>query len=273
MLELPPIPDAQLTEFDRVTELRQPVVFRGLVSSWPVVAAANASPSAMRSYLLKFDNGAHVEAFVGDPALRGRFFYDSSMRGFNFERAQVPLRDVVSLLLTETPTRPRARIYVGSTPAAQVLPGFEKENSAPQVQRKDTEPRLWIGNETNVAAHFDESDNLACVAAGRRRFVLFPPEQISNLYVGPIDVTVAGPPTSMVDMRNPDFETFPKFREALAVAMTAELEPGDAIYIPALWWHHVEALDPFNMLVNYWWLEGPADAGTAFACIAHGLLT
>jgi hypothetical protein len=39
----------------------------------------------------------------------------------------------------------------------------------------------------------------------------------------------------------------------LAAAVTAVLGPGDAIFIPPLWWHHVESLEPFNVLVNYWW--------------------
>jgi hypothetical protein len=58
---------------------------------------------------------------------------------------------------------------------------------------------------------------------------------------------------SLVRLDQPDFERFPKFRAALAAAQTAVLGPGDAIYIPPLWWHHVESLDPFNLLVNYWW--------------------
>ena len=53
--------------------------------------------------------------------------------------------------------------------------------------------------------------------------------------------TIAGQPISMVDLDDPDFERFPKFREALRHALVAELEPGDAIYIPALWWHGVQA--------------------------------
>ena len=31
------------------------------------------------------------------------------------------------------------------------------------------------------------------------------------------------------------------------------MDPGDAIYIPPLWYHQVEALEPVNLLVNYWW--------------------
>ncbi|WP_204333426.1 cupin-like domain-containing protein, partial [Proteus mirabilis] len=84
-------------------------------------------------------------------------------------------------------------------------------------------------NRTSISTHFDASDNIACVAAGRRRFTLFPPDQTANLYIGPLDHNVAGQPLSMVDMATPDFARFPRFREALAAARTAELEPGDAI--------------------------------------------
>jgi hypothetical protein len=58
----------------------------------------------------------------------------------------------------------------------------------------------------------------------------------------------------MVDFAAPDFARFPRFREALAHARVAELEPGDALYLPPLWWHHVASLERFNMLVNYWWV-------------------
>ncbi len=98
--------------------------------------------------------------------------------------------------------------------------------------------------------HNDRDHNLACVIAGRRRFLLFPPEQVANLYIGPLDNP---PPLSLVDPENPDFVRFPRFREALATARVAILEPGDAIFIPKYWWHHVTSLDPFNAMVNYWW--------------------
>ena len=73
----------------------------------------------------------------------------------------------------------------------------------------------------------------------------------------------------------PDFKRYPKYREALASAQTAELEPGDAIYIPALWWHQVESLEKVNALVNYWWDGALVPAGERNPpadCLTHCLL-
>src|SRR3546814_12307007 len=63
---------------------------------------------------------------------------------------------------------------------------------------------------------------------------------------------------SLVDFAAPDLARFPRFAEALRHAQVAELGPGDAVFIPSMWWHHMEALDAFNVLVNYWWRPSPA---------------
>jgi hypothetical protein len=96
-------------------------------------------------------------------------------------------------------------------------------------------------------------DNIACVVAGERRFTLFAPETIDRLYIGPIDHTMAGQPVSLAASAPADDERYPLFRAVRQQALVAELGPGDAIYIPKLWWHQVEAISPFNALVNYWW--------------------
>jgi hypothetical protein len=126
----------------------------------------------------------------------------------------------------------------------------------------------------SVSTHFDLSENIAVLVAGRRRFTFFPPEQVANLYVGPFDFTFAGPPVSMVDLRQPDLERFPRFSEAIATAECADLEPGDAVYVPYMWWHHVESLDTFNVLVNYWWelIDRPWQ-GSPFKALMHAIMS
>mgnify|MGYP001249368677 CR=1 FL=1 len=93
---------------------------------------------------------------------------------------------------------------------------------------------LWIGNKIQVPLHNDFPNNVACVIGGRRKFTLIPPNQFENLYVGPIDFTPAGRAVSMVDLQNPDLDKYPKFAVALEHALTAELSPGDIIYIPSM---------------------------------------
>ena len=258
---------------EQILAADRPAVLRGVVASWPAVHAAQATPAGAAAYLAGFYKGAPVEAFVGPPQIQGRFFYRPDMAGFNFEKRKARLTDVLAHLASQDAGAVRPAVYVGAAAVPGCLPGFENDNPMPLLEGKKAVPRIWIGNDISVATHFDMSDNLACVVAGRRRFTLFPPDQLPNLYVGPLDNTMAGQPASMVSLHEPDFERYPRFREALAAAQVAELEPGDAIYIPPLWWHHVESLTPFNILLNYWWDDAPADAGSPFEALAHGILT
>jgi hypothetical protein len=165
-------------------------------------------------------------------------------------------------------------LAVQSASIPECLPGFAAENVLELVDAAVV-PRIWIGNGVVTPAHFDESSNIACVVAGRRRFTLFPPEQIANLYIGPLGNAPTGTPISLVSFREPDPERFPRFSEALGHAQVAEMEPGDAIFIPPLWWHHVESLEPLNMLVNYWWKGNPLKPSalpSALDSLLHSIL-
>jgi len=134
---------------------------------------------------------------------------------------------------------------------SEVIPGFLDENPLPALP--GVVPNFWLGNALTVPVHHDHPYNLACVVAGRRRFTLFAPQQVGNLYIGPLEHTPSGAPISVVHPKAPDFERYPRYREALASSVVAEMEPGDALYIPPLWFHQVEALEKVNLLVNYWW--------------------
>ena len=193
------------------------------------------------------------------------------MSALNFERVEEPFRAALDRMMAHQSDADPPAIAIQAAAAGEYLPGFEQANVNPILDAAVV-PRVWIGNAITVATHFDPLENIACVAAGRRRFTLFPPEQVSNLYIGPFELTPAGAPVSLVSVTAPEFDRYPRFREALAAAQVAELEPGDAIYIPYLWWHHVESLARFNMLVNYWWNPAPAGLGAPFDSIFHGML-
>lgn len=252
-----------------------PVLLRGLVADWPAVQAGRQGAEAMVRYLAGFDPGRPVEAMFGEPAIEGRFFYNDRLDGLNFVRKSRTISSTLERMLAARERERPPAIYLQSLPVDEHLPGFGAANGLPPALDRHTggaRPRIWIGNRLTVQAHFDLKENIACQVAGRRRFTLFPPEQTPNLYPGPFEHTLAGPPVSMVRIEDPDLEAHPRFTEAREQARVAELEPGDALFIPYFWWHHVESLEPFNVLVNYWWNEADARLGSPFDVMLHALL-
>ncbi|NYZ61171.1 cupin-like domain-containing protein [Luteimonas deserti] len=259
---------------DAVLRSTTPLVLRGLLADWPVVHAARQSGPAAAAYLQRFERrgGPPVVATVGPPGIDGRFFYNDDFSGFNFRRENVPLGVALNTLVKYITDPAPPAIYIGSTTIDTWLPGFRAENDV-DLGGRDALASIWIGNRTRIAAHQDLPDNLACVVAGRRRATLFPPQQLENLYIGPLDPTPAGQAVSLVDFAEVDHAKFPRFAQAEAHAQVAELEPGDALLIPSMWWHHMEALTPFNVLVNYWWRQAPAWANTPMDTLMSAILS
>ena len=248
-----------------------PVILRGLVESWPMVEASKKSPQQSLEYLLNFKTDEPITVFYGEPEIDGRVFYNHDYSGFNFETLRLPLQKIASELVKNLSNKQSPMLYVGSTMVDKWLPGFRAEND---IEFQDNDPlvSLWMGNQSRIAAHDDFASNIACCVAGHRRFTLFPPEQIDNLYIGPIDFTPAGQPISLVDFKHQDFDRFPKFIQALDSSLIIDLEPGDALLIPSMWWHHVESLDASNALVNYWWRSSPNYLGTPLNVLQHALM-
>jgi hypothetical protein len=230
----------------------RPAVLRGLLRDWPVVQAGRQSRTSVVDYFKRQGAAGNVTAMIAPPETKGRFFYTGDFKGFNFGSKNVSIATALDtfLSLAAEPQPPAIALQAMHVP--DLMPAFLQDNPMPLLD-SNVAPRMWVSNRSMIATHFDNNHNIACVVSGSRRFTVFPPEQVGNLYLGPLLKTPGGTPISVVDLREPDFEKFPKFREALESAREAVLEPGDAIYIPILWWHGVESLEPLNVLVNYWW--------------------
>ena len=255
---------------ETIRPVGQPAVLRGIAGDWPAVAAARRSDEELVAYLLRFAVAEPVAAIVGAPEIEGRFLYTDDLRSLNFNRGFSPLEPFLDWLLRQkTNSRPYA-VAVQSEQVPSLLPGFEQENRIDLVSAQVV-PRAWLGNRIRVAPHYDLMENIGVVVAGRRRFILFPPDELKNLYVGPLELTPAGTPVSLVDPDNPDLERFPRFAEAMNRAQIAVLEPGDAIYIPFHWWHGVDSLEAVNLFINYWWNDRPAEAGSPYDALMHAM--
>jgi len=259
-------------DFQRIMTAEKPLVIKGLFDHWPALAEGRASPSRLNTYLRRMDLGAQATVMEAPFSSGGRYVYAPDMREFNFTKRQRGIRETLDQIERNLMLENAPFVAIQMLPLSTHMPGFVTDNPLPLMPPQIV-PRLWVGGSLKTQTHNDRDHNLACVVAGRRRFLLFPPEQVGNLYVGPLDNP---PPLSLVDPEQPDYDRFPKFREAIKAAVVAHLGPGDAIFMPKYWWHHVTSLDPYNVMVNYWWgdfatgLERASDAFlTALLALGH----
>ena len=262
------------SNFQSIVGSGEPVIVKSVASNWPLVKSGVASDSKQSaiSYLDRQYNGAPIGLLHGT-GIDGRLFYDEEMKGFNFSFTRQSLRNVFDKIISlagENET-----YYVGSTTVQECFPELLRENDIALNHPSSASPivSIWMCNEARVACHFDGPDNLAVCAVGARRFTLFPPNEIANLYPGPFDLTPAGQVISLVDFKSPDLDAHPNFTHAMKSALVADLKAGDALYLPSMWWHQVDSQSEFNVLVNYWWSSSSQYMGSAKAALKHAILS
>lgn len=245
---------------DDLVASARPQVLRGLCRDWPLVQEAQRSHGDFARALAALDNGVPVDVLRMPPEADGVVGYNQAIDGFNYLHFKAGMTEVLQRLAAYSRVEGAVPgLALQSAQVSECMPGFLEHHQIgglPQLAR----PRLWLGNNVTTPAHFDASHNLAVVVCGKRRFTLFPAGQVANLYIGPLDFAPTGAAITMARPDAPDFQRFPRLREALDHALVAELGPGDALYLPPLWWHQVESLDSLNALVNYWWVPPQAEA-------------
>ena len=267
--------DMDRERFEReIVRSGEPAVLRALTSDWLIVEAARQGDDGLAQFLRGAASDEPFEAWFGAPEIEGRFGYTEDFSAFNHERRLATVDQLLDLLLRQRGNENPYSMYAGGIPIRRHLPGLLSTIPVPLLDTsKATLISLWLGNRTRTAAHWDLPQNLACVVAGRRRFTLFPTDQIANLYVGPLDFTLAGQPISLVDIDAPDLNKYPRFVVALEAAQTAELGPGDALYIPSLWWHAVASLDELGAMINFWWRDAEPPLLTPLNALYHSVIT
>ena len=262
--------------FEQLFAAEGPIILRGLVSDWSLVKAGEQSPGKAMEILQSHSSKKPVGVYIAPPEAEARFFYNQDCTGFNYQSKYLQLSDIFAQI-RETENNPdHSYYYMNSLTLDNCFPGLRADNdlSFDHQAFTNNQPlsKVWVGTESIAAAHYDVPSNLACCVLGARRFTLFPPEQIHNLYPGPLEPTPGGQVITMVDLKNPDFERFPRVRRALEAAVVVDLQPGDAVYYPSMWWHQVEALSPFNIMINFWWLRSPAYMGNPMDIVMHAIM-
>nr|WP_245622590.1 cupin-like domain-containing protein [Pseudoxanthomonas dokdonensis] len=250
----------------------QPLLLKGVARQWGLVEAGLRGSDDAMAYLRGHDAGRPVLYSHGPAAINGRPFYNDDFTALNCQVERSSLDRLLERIHAHMQDASPPTFYLASMLVEPNLRGFVEDNPLDFASAGvNAPPSIWIGNRVTASCHYDAPNNIAVCAVGQRRFTLFPPDQISHLYPGPLAPTPGGQVVSVVDFEHPDLQRYPRFAQAWAQAQSVVLEPGDAIYIPSMWWHHVQGLAPFNVLVNYWWNSMPAYVPTPMHALYHAL--
>lgn len=238
----------------RYFEPRRPVVLPGLCGDWP----------AVDRWSLDYLRGVATEREVPvDVYERGDFFEIGGALGHR-KRTELPFADYLE------PPVPGAvaRYYAPDLELSRYFPRLADDVRVPGILPAGVRPRLFLfaGHRAITAGHFHPFTHaLTCQVTGRKRVVVYPPEDSTALYPNPWFSPAFH--WSRVDFLNPDARRFPRFREAHG--MECVLEPGDALFIPVHFWHWTQGVDfSVSLLVSFkakiasWRFPNPG-----FACL------
>ncbi|WP_158769541.1 cupin-like domain-containing protein [Paraglaciecola sp. L1A13] len=263
--------------YDELFSMAQPVILKGLVKDWPLVKAGKSSSDNVMGLLEQHYSQRPTVVYKGPAAINARFGYNSSCTGFNFTSEPGTIPDVFAAIRAQLAREQHDYFYINSLRLDEGFPTLSQTHQLTfnHAEFNNNQPvaKIWLGTESVAAAHFDQPKNIACCVLGKRRFTLFPPEQVHNLYPGPLTPTPGGQVVTLANLGTPDFARFPRLKTALENAYIADLEPGDALYYPNMWWHEVEAFDRFNAMVNFWWMTAAPYLGNPMDALMHAMMS
>jgi len=202
-----------------------PFVMTGLVERWPL--------SALTPQMLcdRF-GGLQVRARVGD-YVNTAFAPDRAMQDMS-------MLEYLELVSTGTQDLPP---YLGNLELREL----NRMCHWPAYFGKMGPPRFWLGPAGTVTPlHCDYDDNMFAQVWGSKRIFLSPPHHDEFLYTREANAVLFGSP---FNPEAPDFERFPLARQASMIECI--VNPGDLLYVPAGWYHHVRALT-FSLSANRW---------------------
>jgi cupin-like protein len=233
------IPNAETFKRELVRPAR-PAVIAGAARAW------KATDRWTPEYLKAAVGQVPVRVSVSDDAVFGgdpRLGFDAPGR-----TQRMPVSEYIDLISSPQGGK---RYYLQQQPLRAVFPALAADLEVPQYIPKAAveQLNLWFGPSGSVSPlHYDASQNLLVQVTGRKRVILFAPQDGSKLYAHQLTSKLSH--FSRVNVDAPDVKAFPKF--AAARAFEATLEAGDALFIPSTWWHHVHTVET-GISINIWW--------------------
>lgn len=244
-------PDEATARLGRPGGRNHPFIVTGLARSWP--ACGRWSPAFFKErygdlpiVVERWRNGAAST----DPMayLRNRYYAKDRVRDV-IERMESGVDAPGSHYITYANILEDApRLSADILPLHEQL-GVPARYPAPVRKWLCLRPGFWLGPAGTVSTvHYDRQENFNVQVYGRKKWTLFAPEDTPALYAASPELPAVI--FSPVDIEHPDYGRYPRFRQARP--LEGVLEPGDVIFVPVGWWHHVRTLE-MSITLNYWW--------------------
>jgi hypothetical protein len=235
-----------------------PVILTRLIDDWPARQRWSAEYFQDRFG----DVEIAVEVVDGGRAADNQHFLRTKTT------RSMPLRQYIDLATR----RDDGVLYAAEQPLRRLFPEAAHDlRAVPYLSRvlcrlSGNSELLWIGSRGNASGlHFDELHNFNVQVVGRKRWVIFPKAQQPLLYV---PSTLRRSHFSPIDYEQPDYERFPRYRQATPIEF--DVQPGETLFLPGGWVHHVRTLE-FSINVNLWWLTRRQAVAHAVAALRRSL--
>jgi hypothetical protein len=225
---------------DNYRSIEEPILVQGGLWDWPAI---RWSPETLGS--LAFDRLIDLQV-----SLNGSFRMNPDLSPVD-PKNQILLRDVKFGLAAQEIINNESlttKYYITQQNIVSKLPELLPDLAC-WWPISDTTINIWFGSSGVITPlHFDHAPNLFAQIFGRKKFTLFGPDQSQYLYQYPAETKMSH--VSYVDVERPDLLKHPNFTRAQQQVHV--MHPGQMLFLPPRWWHHVEAMD-ISISVNQWW--------------------
>ncbi len=234
---IPRMPYSSVKSIAELQRRSSPRVITGAMESW-------AARSAWTP--------AYFERRCGDALVR---IERGDIRSASLIVERVPFRDYIQEIAAPPAGRRSALPYLAQFPIFDEIEAVRGDApEAPLHGSSYVSPVFfWLGPAgVGSPLHFDNAHNLIAQIYGRKRVVLFSPEDTKYLYKYPWFSTKRC--FSRVSLDADPLDAFPLVARARPVECV--LSPGEILFIPRGFWHFVVSLD-LSINLNFFWKTWP----------------
>ncbi|TPX37162.1 hypothetical protein SmJEL517_g00894 [Synchytrium microbalum] len=225
ILDIPRILSPSITQFMKILSNGTPALITNVINDWPALSTRRFT----LEYLMK-TMGCHriVPVEIGSS-------YDDA----GWTQKLVTVSEFFKHLNNES-----EKWYLAQHDLFSQFPILTQDILTPDYcyaagRDEDVKVNAWFGPQDTVSpAHTDPHDNLLAQVVGYKRVLLVPASERGCVYPHSAETMLSN--TAQVDLEQPDFEAFPLSKEL--TCWEGVLEPGDLLFIPVGWWHHLRSL-------------------------------